>query len=292
MKRVLGLILFVGACAQPPPTYELVVASERDGQEMALYLTDVDTTSWQMMVDPEGGPYGPEWSPDGQTLAYTARVDSMRTVVFLRDGVVESPVENGAYGASAGGFSPDGSQFLYSRRSELAVSDVMLLDLETGEATQLTDTGDYNAAPVFTPDGGAMVHCRQHTETVDGEEVKNGDIFKTDLSTGEITRLTTAPEFDCLAHVSPSGEEVAYHSCGEPGCRIRVVGIDGTGDRLLLDVEGSWPRWSPDGEWIAFTGTVDGNADIWIVRPDGTYLRAVTTGPGRDEVAAWRPFTD
>ncbi|NNE69190.1 MAG: hypothetical protein HKN29_02375 [Rhodothermales bacterium] len=292
MKRVLGLLLLVAARAQPPQTYELVVASERDGGEMAFYLTDVDTTSWEVIVPSDTGPYGPEWSPDGQTLAYTAEVDSVRTVVFLKDGVYETPVENGAFGASTGGFSPDGTRFLYSRRSERAVSDVMMLDLTTGEATQLTNTGDYNAAPVFTPDGGSMVHCRQHTETRDGEEVRNGDIFRTDLETGEITRLTTAPEFDCLAHVSPAGDEVAYHSCGEGGCRIRVVGIDGTGDRLLLDVEGSWPRWSPDGAWIAFTGTIDGNTDIWIVRPDGTELRAVTTGPGRDEVAAWRPTGD
>lgn len=284
-------LLVLAACQSAPPHYEFVVASERNGEPMGLYATDIDTTYWELVVAGGGSPYGPVWSPDGETLAYTAQADSFRTVFFLRDGTTTSPVENGANGASAGGFSPDGTQFLYAKRTSQGTGHIMQLDLASGVSTQLTFTEDYNTTPVFTPDGGSMVHCRQHTETVDGEQVRNGDIFLTDLTSGEVTRLTTSPFFDCLAHVSPAGDAVAYHSCGEPGCRIRVVAPDGSDDRLLVDVEGSWPRWSPDGEWIAFTGTVDGNTDIWLVRPDGTGLRAMTTASGRDETADWRPFS-
>ena len=292
MSRLLLLVPLVAltACQSTPPRYDFVVASERNGQPMALYATDIDTTYWELLVPGEDTPYGPAWSPDGETIAYTATADSVRTVFFLRDGQITSPVERGANGASVGGFSPDGTQFLYAKRTSQGTGHIMRLDIASGQSTQLTFTEDYNTTPVFTPDGGSMVHCRQHTETVGGEEVRNGDIFLTDLTTGGVIRLTTSPSFDCLAQVSPLGDAVAYHSCGEPGCRIRLVALDGTDDRLLADVEGSWPRWSPDGKWIAFTGTVDGNSDIWLIRPDGSGLRAMTTTSGRDETADWRPF--
>ena len=38
----------------------------------------------------------------------------------------------------------------------------------------------------------------------------------------------------------------------------------------------SSPEWSPDGEWIAFTDG-ENEADVWVVRRDGTDLRQLTT---------------
>jgi hypothetical protein len=65
---------------------------------------------------------------------------------------------------------------------------------------------------------------------------------------------------------------------------LLVAGVDG----LAVAAGGSGPAeplgtptaftpdWSPDGEWIAFTDG-DGAADLWIVRPDGSGLRQLTT---------------
>ena len=36
------------------------------------------------------------------------------------------------------------------------------------------------------------------------------------------------------------------------------------------------PERSPDGEWLAFTDG-ENEADVWVVRPDGTGLRQLTT---------------
>jgi Tol biopolymer transport system component len=53
--------------------------------------------------------------------------------------------------------------------------------------------------------------------------------------------------------------------------------------------EDSWPRWSPNGEWIAFHSNVDGNFEIYIVRPDGTDLTRVTDYTGLDQFPEWSP---
>jgi Tol biopolymer transport system component len=51
----------------------------------------------------------------------------------------------------------------------------------------------------------------------------------------------------------------------------------------------SWPRWSPNGKWIAFHSNVDGNYEIYVIRADGTDLTRVTDYPGLDQYPEWSP---
>jgi TolB protein len=53
------------------------------------------------------------------------------------------------------------------------------------------------------------------------------------------------------------------------------VNVDGSGESRLVSrlVGGNAPDWSPDGQWILFTGSPkDGSADLYKVHPDGTGL--------------------
>ncbi len=60
------------------------------------------------------------------------------------------------------------------------------------------------------------------------------------------------------------------------------MGRDGSDRTVVVDDLGNdaWPEWSPDGDWIAFTGDRDGGTDIFVVRPDGSDLTRVTTDLG------------
>ena len=49
------------------------------------------------------------------------------------------------------------------------------------------------------------------------------------------------------------------------------------------------PVYSPDGQWLAFTSNRGGNWDLYVMRPDGTGLRQVTSHAGKDDHAAWSP---
>lgn len=65
--------------------------------------------------------------------------------------------------------------------------------------------------------------------------------------------------------------------------------------RRLTPDSGYWnaPVVSPDGKWIAYTGFAASNqiyhaSDLWVVHPDGTDRRALTTGFDRDpQSVAW-----
>ena len=49
------------------------------------------------------------------------------------------------------------------------------------------------------------------------------------------------------------------------------------------------PEFSPDGNWIAFTGTYEGNADVYVVAATGGEPKRLTWHPGADNVTGWTP---
>jgi tricorn protease len=50
-----------------------------------------------------------------------------------------------------------------------------------------------------------------------------------------------------------------------------------------------FPKFSPDGQWIAFTGEYDGNADVFIIPAEGGEPRRLTYHPSNDGVLGWTP---
>ncbi|MEZ5084166.1 MAG: PDZ domain-containing protein [Bacteroidales bacterium] len=62
----------------------------------------------------------------------------------------------------------------------------------------------------------------------------------------------------------------------------------GVANRLTIhDGEERYPRFSPDGSLIAFTGYYDGNPDVYVMNKYGGEITRVTYHPGFDEVIGW-----
>lgn len=53
--------------------------------------------------------------------------------------------------------------------------------------------------------------------------------------------------------------------------------------------EESLPHFSPDGNWIAFTGEYDGNTDVYLIPAKGGEPKRLTWHPGADMVTGWSP---
>ena len=49
------------------------------------------------------------------------------------------------------------------------------------------------------------------------------------------------------------------------------------------------PLFSPDGNWVAFTGDYDGNLDVYVVAAQGGNPRRLTWHPAGDLVNSWSP---
>jgi tricorn protease len=64
----------------------------------------------------------------------------------------------------------------------------------------------------------------------------------------------------------------------------------GAAVRLTIhDGSERFPRFSPDGQHIAFTGQYDGNSDVYLMNRNGGELRRLTFHPGADVVVGWHP---
>jgi tricorn protease len=51
----------------------------------------------------------------------------------------------------------------------------------------------------------------------------------------------------------------------------------------------AWARFSPDGQWIAFTGQYDGGTDVYVMPAAGGVPKRLTYHPAADRVLEWWP---
>lgn len=70
-----------------------------------------------------------------------------------------------------------------------------------------------------------------------------------------------------------------------------IANLDGSQPRRLTVDEGleSYPFFSPDGKWIAFSAEYDGNTDVFIIPSDGGIPKRLTFHPGADIVRGFTP---
>jgi len=70
-----------------------------------------------------------------------------------------------------------------------------------------------------------------------------------------------------------------------------VSSSGGIAQRLTIhDGDEIYPKFSPDGKWIAFTGEYDGNTDVYIMNEYGGEIKRLTYHPGNDNVVGWHPI--
>ncbi|NNF26971.1 MAG: hypothetical protein HKN73_07125, partial [Gemmatimonadetes bacterium] len=88
-------------------------------------------------------------------------------------------------------------------------------------------------------------------------------------------RFTTDEGTWISLDVSPDGESIVFDLLGD----LYTIPIGG-GQATRLTSGTPWdgmPRWSPDGGTIAFISDRDGGDNLWLVSPDGTDLRKLTS---------------
>jgi Tol biopolymer transport system component len=198
-----------------------------------------------------------------------------------------SPDGSGDTQLTMGGFlldswpqwSPDGNRVAFFRRFDSWCSsiqgDVMILDVESLKVTRVTDDGPCAVAQGLTwsPDGTRIAMSR------------NDDIVILDLETGSRTVVVESPEQARLPQWGPLGIAYALRLPPDPA-RTHLVEPDGSGDRVLMDDEGTSIHplgWDPEGRRLTAFFNRPGGAPlvrIWDAETGG-----ITTVP--KSVGGW-----
>ncbi len=88
---------------------------------------------------------------------------------------------------------------------------------------------------------------------------------------------------------SPDGSQIVYQGCIAGGkCGLIVAKADGSSPRqITTHANDSMPRWRYGN--IAFLSDRDGNFEVYVINPDGTWLRRITRDPATDIMPVWDP---
>src|SRR5215831_7096881 len=90
-----------------------------------------------------------------------------------------------------------------------------------------------------------------------------------------------------LRHPTYSNGKVAFSYLGD----LWIANENGTGVLRLTDNQARdiYPRFSPDGNWIAFSSNRDGNYDVYVIPAAGGKPKQLTFHSANDTVAGWTP---
>ncbi|MCF8880569.1 S9 family peptidase [Hyphobacterium sp. SN044] len=239
-----------------PNDDRVVVTADQGGNELShIYIRDENGQLYDITPGEETRAQFLGWSPDGSDMwVMTNERDQASMDIYAYDTVSfeSQTVFQNDDSLEIGDVSPDGRWLALVRNRTSADSDILLLDLASGETepTLITEHEGNIAYGVytFTPDSSALVYATN-------EHGEFNQAWTYDLETGDTAPLIEADWDVSFVTYSPSGQ---YRVSGiNADARTEVTIIDtGTGETLALpelpagDI-GS-VRFSRDGSRIAF----------------------------------------
>ena len=225
-------------------------------------------------------------SPDGRTMALVLAEEPQPVFVegvpypahiYLLDQETQDLqllVKNGL----APAWSPDGRWLAFSSTETRAL---WVVQVESGNATEVYAATEKDGR---TPSFFSWAPDSRRLAFLDHSPDEPSDLMIVDIELKKAQRLVVGSEENWVyAPVwSPVDDRIVFVS-GISKPQVRVAKLDGTTEALadgIQTVNGS-PVWSPDGQWLAFTGTVAHEAalfqtDLWLAElasTDATPLR-------------------
>jgi Tol biopolymer transport system component len=154
--------------------------------------------------------------------------------------------------------------------------DIYLITVDGSDFINITNHPAVDGDAAWSPDGSRLAFA--------STRAGNTEIYVMDVDGSNVTRLTNNPAIDRFPAWSPDGSTIAFSSDRDGSFEIYLMDVDGSNVRRLTQHEAAdvEPVWLPDGSKIVFCSTRSagtGNADIWIMNPDGTGLVNLTDDP-------------
>jgi Tol biopolymer transport system component len=186
---------------------------------------------------------------------------------------------------------PDCNRVIYNQDSGLAIPrQLFTLDIETGSATQITNTDCFFVSGQAVDLSNLMVHGICEDSNSDGKinEQNNPNLYLLHLPSGEKDCLTCELGLKAINNPDYSSvtEKIIISAQVDPVFHNYLFTIDLnkhlgqiTNDGDYMDFDCSWPE---DGNFIVFNRLPSPwlklPAQIWLMNSDGSNLRKITSG--------------
>ena len=257
-----------------PDGERLAYISTAEGGSAQLFVRWMASGEQVRLTGLPNSPNGLEWSPDGRRIAYSMIV----------------PDEGPKLGSAPSG-KPEGAQWAapleiidkVTYRADGAgvlkpgFSHVFIISSTGGAPRQLT-YGKYNhdGQFSFTPDGSTLLVSGNRNDDWQ-HQAQEAEVYRIDLSSGDIRAITSRKGPDLAPLVSPDGRQVAYFGFDDDGnafnnFHLYVADINGGSPRRIapsLDRGIDSARWSRDSRSLIIKYDDDGKGRLARVTLDG-----------------------
>jgi len=281
---------------------QIAFASNRSGLPQ-IYLINIDGMGVRQLTDVVDGACQPAWSPAGDQLVFTSPCRANQdqypgsslwliSVDFAGNASDPSQLRTAPGGDFDPAWDPNGNRIAFTSLRDNR-PQIYVMDIDGQDLANLNNDLAHNRQPAWAPSGSQLVF----TSTRGGET----EIWRMPASGGDVSRFSFSSngERDVHAAWSNDGQYILYerrsggipHLIAAPfnegGYRTNRVCPEGQRSAQPM----SEPGWSPDGQWVAFETWPDGvNHNIAIMRSSCNNYFEVSSDPGLDFDAAWRPW--
>jgi dipeptidyl aminopeptidase/acylaminoacyl peptidase len=273
----------------------------------AIWTIEADGSRLTLVTDHPAGSSTPRWSPNGRSLAFTSRRRGWSQVWIAdapaprRGRPAVSPEPPQARAVTGAGmdiedfdWSPDGRFIaaMAQRDPDLTTSQVILVDVASGDDTAVAGSGAWETAARWTPDGGLLL-----LSDADGwfqvVHLSPDRRTRTQLTGGEREHGEPGGEWGFRPLPSPDGLSYVHVEIHDALVDLVAGPLDTvteSGTRRRTRPAGSvlnpWPGvwravgWLPDGSGLVALGESDRRPqDLWIlpVVGGGRARRATTS---------------
>ncbi|HSL47130.1 MAG TPA: hypothetical protein VK897_27070 [Anaerolineales bacterium] len=275
----------------PKPTKEhigrLVFTCTR-GDYNQLCMINADGTGYQQLTELEAHSYYPVYSPLGGSVVYASNQNGgvFDLFLFMFEGTRLIRLTENIGNVISPSFSPDGSRILFANRAAEGPTSLWTIDTTGENGDLLYAAPNTIVAADWSPTGERIAFAM----AVDQPEAY--EVFVMNANGTDVRQLTRGlPGIGGSLDWSPDGKSLLIYA-GAPGDKnIFLINVDAqTAAQLTNGGNNAASSFSPDGQWIAFNSLRNNDqADIFIMRPDGSSVQQVTNNPEPDWQPQWEP---
>ena len=254
-------------------------------EQKEIYLMDYDGWNQRPITAHRSLSLTPDWSPDGQLLAYVTYVRGSPGIFvadFARNGEKKALITDGTLNTSPS-FAPDGRRFAFTR-SISGSAEIFVADRGGGGLRQLTYSPGIDTSPAWSPSGREIAFTSSRSGSP--------QVYVMDSEGANLRRVSTQGSYNDGAAWSPDGTRLVYASRRSGTFNIAITDLVTLETSLITAGRSSdeSPVYSPDGRKIAFASSRSygrrRETQVYVVDVDGANLKQLTR-EGNNYAPAW-----